>query len=141
MGVFLLFQSVVLLSSGQILKLLNVEYAVLITGSIFIYAALGSVICLFAMLIKNNTASTIICLGYVLMSETFVSVLKNIAGFSDMAARIVGWCIRHSIYGMSSLVIETTGSMDFMVHILINAFGIISLSTMIGLFIFNKIEF
>ncbi len=93
------------------------------------------------ILISSHILSTIICLGYVLMSEMFVSVLKNIAGFSDMAAGVIGWCIRHSIYGMSSLVIETSGSTDFMVHILINAFGIISLSTMIGLFIFNKIEF
>jgi ABC-type transport system involved in multi-copper enzyme maturation permease subunit len=139
--IFLLFQWVVLLSSGQIFELLNAEYAVLMTGSIFIYAALGSVICLLAMLIKNRTASTIVCLGYVLMCETFISVLKNITGFSDMAARLVGWCIQHSIYGMSSLVMGTTGSTDFIVPILINAVVIIFLSTAVGLFVFNKVEF
>lgn len=137
---FLLFQSVVLLSSGQIMELLTVEYAVLMTGSMFIYAALGSVICLLSMLIKNSTASTVVCLGYILMSETFVSVIKNITGLSGMAASLVEWGIRHSIYGMSILVTGTAVPTDFIVPVVINSLVIISLSTAIGLFVFNEYE-
>lgn len=139
--IFLLFQAVVLLSSGQIRELLTIEYAILMTCGVFIYSALGTVLCFLAMLIKNSTATTIVCLGYVLLSETLISVIKNIAVFSGMAARLVEWIIQHSIYGMSSLVSGAAVSTDIILPILLNSAVIMILSTSIGLFIFKKVEF
>ena len=45
-AIFLLFQIVALLSSGQIPEILTLEYAGMIISGVFIYAALGSVICI-----------------------------------------------------------------------------------------------
>ena len=77
-AIFLIFQIVALLSSSQIQEILTLEYTGTMISGIFVYAALGSVICLLSMLIKSSTASIIVCLGYVLFSETLVSV----SGFS-----------------------------------------------------------
>lgn len=139
--IFLLFQAIVLLGSGQMPELLTTEYAVMMTCSVFIYAALGTVLCFLAMLIKNSTASTIVCLSYVLLSETLISVIKNVAVFSGMVARLVEWVIQHSIYGMSSLVSSAEVSTDLILPILLNSAVIMIVSTSIGLFIFKKVEF
>ena len=77
--IFLLFETVTLLFSGQIGEMMTGEYLAMILCSVFIYAALGTVICLFSMLIKNSTASAIVCLCYILFSETLVSVVKLLA--------------------------------------------------------------
>ena len=139
-AIFLIFQIVVLLSSGQMQEMLTPEYAGMMIGSIFIYAALGSVICLLSMLVKNSTASIIVCLGYVLFSETLVSVTKNLSSFSNAAARFAEWGIQHSIYGMSLIVSGASVSTDLSITILINSLAIMLLSTAIGLFLFRKYE-
>lgn len=138
--IFLIFQIVVLLSSSQIQEMLTPEYAGMMISGVFIYAALGSIICLLSMLVKNNTTSTIVCLGYVLFSETLVSVIKNLSSFSGTTMRLVELDIRHSIYGMSSIVSEISVSADLTIDILINSLAIMLLSTAIGLFIFRKYE-
>ena len=139
-AIFLIFQIVALLSSSQIQEMLTPEYAGMMVSGLFIYAALGSVICLLSMLVKSSTASIIVCLGYVLFSETLVSVIKNLSSFSDTAARLVEWGVRHSIYGMSSIVSGASVSPDLAITILINSLAIMLLSTVIGLFIFRKYE-
>jgi hypothetical protein len=138
--IFLLFQFVVWLGSGQTLQLLNAGYGVMMICSIFIYAALGSVLCLLAMLIKNSTASAVVCLGYVLLSETLVSVIRTGTAFSVTAAKCAEWAIRHSVYGMSSAVSGTAASPELIMPLLINSAVIILLSTAAGLFFFNKYE-
>lgn len=77
-GVFVIFEIVTFLCSGQIQELLTSGYVAMMISSMFIYAALGSVICMLSMLIKNNTASTIVCLMYVIFSETLASAIRNI---------------------------------------------------------------
>ncbi|HBC93262.1 MAG TPA: hypothetical protein DCZ10_10305 [Pelotomaculum sp.] len=79
-------------------------------------------------------------LGYVLFSETLVSVIKNLCSFSDTAARLVEWVVQHSIYGMSSIVSGASVSTDLAITILINSLAIMLLSTAIGLFLFRKYE-
>ncbi len=139
-AIFFFFEIIALLGSGQIWDLLTSEYvAMMICGS-FLYAALGSVICLLSMLIKNSTASVIACLCYVLFSETLVSVITNVSNFSDTAARLVEWGIQHSIYGMSSLVCSASISTDLGVTIVVSSIAIMFLSTVIGLFFFRKYE-
>jgi ABC-type transport system involved in multi-copper enzyme maturation permease subunit len=138
--IFLIFQLTVLLSSGRTQEMLTPEYAGRITGGIFIYAALGSVICLFSMLIKNSTASAVVCLGYVLFSETLASVIKNISNFSNMAARLAEWGIRHSIYGMSRLISEAPVSPDLVITVMLNSLILLLLSAAIGLLLFRKYE-
>jgi len=132
--------TVALLSSGQIREMLTPEYAGMMISGVFVYTALGAVICLLSMLVKNNTASIVVCLGYVLFSETLVSVMKNLSSFSDTAARLVEWGAQHSIYGMSSLVSGASVSADLAITILINSFAIMFLSTAIGVFLFRKYE-
>lgn len=138
--IFLIFQIAALLSSGQIKEMLTPEYVSTMISSVFIYAALGSVICLLSMLIKSSTASIIVCLGYVLFSETLVSVVKNLSNFSNAIARFVEWGVQHSIYGMSLIVSGTAVSANLSIMILINSLAIMLLSTTVGLLLFRKFE-
>ena len=138
--IFLIFQIVALLSSGQIQEILTAEYAGMMISSVFIYAALGSVICLLSMLVKSSTASIIVCLGYVLFSETLVSLIRNLSSFSDTAARLVEWGVQHTIYGMAAIVSGASVSTDLAITILINSLAIMLLSTAIGVFLFRKYE-
>ncbi|NMA65783.1 MAG: ABC transporter permease subunit, partial [Clostridiaceae bacterium] len=119
--VFLLFELIALFSSGQISNMLTSEYVAMIICGFAIYAALGGIICLFSMLIKNNTVATIVCLCYILFSETIWSVLRNLSSFSSSAIKIVELSMRHSIYGMSTIISSTSFSMDMMISILINS--------------------
>jgi ABC-type transport system involved in multi-copper enzyme maturation permease subunit len=139
-AIFLLFQIVALFSSGQVKEMLTLKYAGMIICGVFIYAALGSVICMIAMLVKSSTASITVCLGYVLISETLVSVIRNLSSFSGAATRIVEWGVRHSIWGMSSIVSGTSVSAELVITTLVNSLIIILLSTMIGLLVFRKYE-
>lgn len=139
-AIFLIFQIVALLSSGQIQGILTPEYAGMMISGIFIYAALGSVICLLSMLVKSSTASIIVCLGYVLFSETLVSLIRNLSSFSDTASRLVEWGVQHSIYGMSLIISGTAVSANLAIIILINSLAIMLLSTTVGLLLFRKYE-
>lgn len=120
--------------------MLTQEYARMMISTVFIYAALGSVICLLSMLIKNSTASTIVCFGYVLFSETLVSVIKNLSSFFDISTKVMEWGVQHSIYGMSSIVSGTSVSTGITMSIMMNSLTIMLLSTTIGLFLFRKYE-
>ena len=139
-AVFLIFEMVALLCSGHIREILTSEYAAMILCSMFIYAALGAVICLLSMIIKNNTSSIIVCLGYILFSETLVSVIKNISSFSVATARLVEWGVQHSIYGMSSIVSGGSVASGLILTVLINSLTIMLLSTTIGVLLFRKYE-
>ena len=134
--VFLMFQIVALIFSNQPMDILSFDYGATIIGGIAIYAALGSVMCLLSMLIKNETASVIACLCYILTWETLLFRIGNFSHFSEITSRIVDWGIRHSIPGMAVRV--STG--DNVMPIIVNALVIIFLSTTIGLMIFRKYE-
>ena len=139
-AVFLIFEVMALLCSGQIQNMLTNGYVAMVICGAFVYAALGSVICMLSMLIKSNTTSTIVCLGYVFFSETLVSVMKGIGGFTEMSARISELITSHSIYGMSMFVCGSSVSYASILSIFINSAAIIFLSTATGLFFFRKYE-
>lgn len=139
-AVFLLFELIALFSSGQIRNILTSEYVAMIICGFAVYSALGGIICLFSMLIKNNTVATIVSLCYILFSETVWSVLRNLSSFSSSAIKIVESSMRHSIYGMSTIISSTSFSMDMMISILINSVVIMLISTVFGLIVFRKYE-
>jgi hypothetical protein len=76
----------------------------------------------------------------VLFSETLASVLQNIGGLSATVGRVIGWVIKHSIYGMSTLVSGAGFSSELAVGIVINALAIMFLSTAFGVIVFRKYE-
>lgn len=137
--IFLIFEMVVLVCSGQIQEMFTSEYVAMIVCGTFVYAALGSVICTLSMLIRNSVASIIVCLGYVLLSETLVTVIKNISGISDKAAMVGDWLISHSIYGMSLRICGVV-TPESIIPFLANSAAIILLSTTIGMLVFRKYE-
>lgn len=138
--IFLIFEVVSLISSDQIQETIANGYIATIVCGVFIYAALGATICLLSMTIKNITASTIACICYVMFSETLVSVIANVSNFSESSTRFIGWIIRHSIYGMSTIISSTSISADISLSIIINSLVIMLLSTTVGLMIFRKYE-
>lgn len=136
--IFLLFEIVSLFSSGQISNILTAKFVAMIICGSAIYAALGTVICLFSILIKNNTVSVIVCLCYVLFTETLVSIIRNLSNFSIHIARVVELGIHHSIYGMSTIISTTSVSPDMIIGIVINSAVIICITTIWGLIVFRK---
>lgn len=139
-AIFLLFQLVALLGSGRIRELLSLNYGSQMISGVFIYGALGTVICMLAMLFKSNTASVIGCLGYVLLGEMAASLARNLSSFSDSAATLVEWVIQHSIYGMSTLASSASFSLGLAPGIIFNALAIMLVSTAIGLLLFRRYE-
>ncbi|MGF7145574.1 ABC-type transport system involved in multi-copper enzyme maturation permease subunit [Anaerotaenia torta] len=139
-AVFLLFELIALFSSGQISNILTSKYIAMIIGGSAVYASLGGIICLLSILIKNNTLSAIICLCYVLFSETSWSILRNLSSFSSGAVKIVELSMRHSIYGMSTIISSTSFSVDMIISIVINSVVIMLISAVFGLIVFRKYE-
>jgi hypothetical protein len=137
---FLIFEIVAFVFSGQARGIVENGYIATIVCGVFVYAALGASICLLSMTIRNNIASTIVCLCYVIFSETFASVIGNVSNFSENSASFIGWIIRHSIYGMSIVLSSASGSADFTMSIIINALVITLSATAVGLMIFRKYE-
>ena len=138
--IFLIYEAAALLASGQIQSVLTKDYAAMVLCGVFIYAALGSVICLLCMLIKNSMASTIVCLCYVLFAETTASIIRNIGGLSATVGQLIDLGIKHSIYGMSTIVASTAFSAGYSINIVINALAIMILSTAFGVMVFRKYE-
>jgi hypothetical protein len=139
-ALFLLFELIALLSSGQISNIVVSGYVSSIICGITVYASLGSVLCLLSMLIKNSTASTIICLCYVLFSETLWAIIRNLSVFSSNLVKIVELGMRHSIYGMSTIIFSTSFSSNMVISIVINSILITIIVTVFGLTIFRKYE-
>lgn len=139
--IFLTFQATVLIFSNQTTDILTSEYGTMIISGMAIYAALGTVLCMISMLIKNSTVSAIVCICYVLLSETLMSTIGNLSSISESISRIIGWGIRHSIYGMALRVLSGSYLANYnVISILINSFAIIFLSVSLGLIIFRKYE-
>lgn len=138
--IFLLFEMIVLLSSGQTQDVFSQGYISMIICGSFIYAALGSVICMISMLMRNGMASTVVCLGYILFSETLLSIIKSICGFTDTTAKISEWVTNHTIYGMSSYICGASITPESILSIFLNSAIIILLSTVTGIFFFRKYE-
>lgn len=138
--VFLLFESIVLLGSGQIGVLLTAKYAATVVCGVFLYSALGTVICTISMLIRNSTASSITCLCYVVFSETFVSVIKNTGNAFPSIGKVIEWLTAHSVYGISATIASSSFQSMQMIPILLNAVVIMLLSTAVGLLVFRKYE-
>jgi len=139
-AIFLVFQVIVLLGSNQLSSILTTEYIAMIIGGVAVYAALGAVICLIAMLTKNSTASVIVCIGFVLLSETIASMLGSIGNVSEVAASVVGWLVRYSIYGMVIVLSSAAVTWATAIGIVINAFVIMLVSAVIGVLVFRRYE-
>jgi ABC-type transport system involved in multi-copper enzyme maturation permease subunit len=139
-AVFLLFELIALLSSGQISSILAGGYISTVICGVAVYAALGTVICLLSMLIRSNTTSIIISLCYVLFSETLWSAIRNLSNFSSGVMKIVELGMRHSIYGMSTIISSTPVSAAMTISIVINSVVIMLIATVFGVIIFRKYE-
>ncbi len=137
---FLVFEISALLISGQISVLLAGGYiTTLLCGSV-IYIALGAVLCFISMLIKNGTTSIIVTLGYVMLSETLVTVLQNIGGISAVTEKIITWCVQHSIYGMSVALATASMTPEIISSIIISSFATFTVTTIAGILLFRKYE-
>jgi len=129
-AIFLLFEAVVLLCSGQMQQILTGSYAAMILGGCFMYAALGVALCMISMLIRSNIASMVVCLGYVLFNESLISPLRSIGGsFAE-------WVAAHTIYGMSQAVYAGA----YVWPVLLNAVIIMGFAAAFGMFFFRKAE-
>lgn len=137
---FWVYEVVALLSSDQIQDVLTGGYAATMICGLFLYAALGSVICLLSMLIKNSTAATIVCLCYVLLGETISSLLRNVSNLSSAVGPFIELAIKHSVYGMSTLVCESAFAPEYTIIIVINSLAIMLVSTAFGIIVFRKYE-
>lgn len=137
---FLVFEISALLFSGQVGNLLAGDYiTTLLCGSV-IYAALGAVLCFISMLIKNSTTSIIVSLGYILFTETIITVLKNMGSVSAVTEKMIAWCVQHSIYGMSSALATASMTPEVISTTVISSFVIFTVTTIIGMFLFRKYE-
>lgn len=137
---FMLFELIVLLGSGQMNLLFASGYGDTMICGLFLYAALGSVICMLSMLIRNNTAASIVCLCYVVFSETFVSIIKNISNAFPAISKIAIWVTEHTVYGISTMISATSFQSAQTRPLLLNAVVIMILSTVFGLLVFRKYE-
>lgn len=138
--VFLLFEIIVLVCSGQISYLLMSDYVVTVLCGCAIYAALGAVLSLFSMLIKSNVAAIVVSMGYVLFSETLVTVIQNASNLSEITSKIAGWYYQHSIYGMSSILCNTAITTSSITSIVLTSLAIVVISALIGMAFFRKYE-
>lgn len=137
---FLVFELSALLFSGQVGNLLAGGYiTTLLCGSV-IYIALGAVLCFISMLIKSSTTSIIVTLGYVMLSETLVTVFQNIGGISVVTEKVVAWCVEHSIYGMSVALATSSMTPMLISSIVITSFAIFAVTTIIGMLFYRKYE-
>lgn len=138
--VFLIFELIALLCSGQIIELFKNGYMIMLLCGSLIYAALGAVLCLISMLIKGNIASIVATLGYIFVGETLSTVLRSISSSSVTLAKIVTWGIQHSIYGMSSTLSTAPLTVTSVFPIAISALGIWIITTIIGMMFFRRYE-
>lgn len=132
---YIVFQCTVLLLSGQHEMLLTSQYFLMMISGIFPYIALGSVFTLISTLMKNNVYAVIACLGYVLLSEIFVSLTQNIASVIPFTEVV----IKHSVYGMSQAV-NMSVTVSGVLYLLVNALFTILISTIVGFLVFRRQE-
>ena len=120
------------------------EYIAMIISGIFIYAALGAIICMLSMLVKSSTASVIVCLCYVLFNETAASVIsgaQNVGGSGSVSnSGIASLVVKHSLYGMSILVSGTANPPEHILFIALNSCAIILISIVFGIVVFRGYE-
>ena len=137
---FLLFETVAFLFSGQIKELFTSEYIAIVVSGSFLYATLGAVTCLVAMLIKNSTMSAIVSLCYILFSENLATIVLNISSIFDTTAKLGVWCVQHSIYGISSIICSAPNATDILFPVMVNSLAIIGIAVFVGILIFHRYE-
>lgn len=137
---FLVFEAMALICSGQITEICNMDYLAVMVSGIFLYSALGTVICMISMLIKNSTVSTVAALCYVLFNETIATVILNIGNASEKAAEFASWCVQHSLYGLSAVILSPGYSIESVLPIAANTVLISLTVTVIGMMVYRKYE-
>ena len=142
-AIFLVFQGVILLASNQTSSILTFEYALSIISGVFIYAALGAVICTLSILIKNSTLSIIASIGYVMfmgrLAFIILGVVRNLY-LPEIIFTATQWLVRHSIFGMTTAIVTLPTTISLTVNIILNALSIIIIYMSIGLLAFRKYE-
>lgn len=139
-SIFLIYELIVLLFSGQLTKLMTVDFLGIILCGIFIYAALGSVICLISILIKNCIGAIIASLCYVIFTETVIGAIKAITIPTTAINRFISWLIGHTLYGLTSSVSTSAISVGIVITTIISCAIILFLTTFAGIFFFRKYE-
>ena len=95
---------------------------------------------MFSMLIRSSAASVIVCIFYVLFIETIISVTSGIGNVSTVAGRFVGFAVRHSVFGMSTIVSDVNFVPEYALTIALNSLVIIIATTLLGLVVFRRYE-
>lgn len=135
--IFLLFEIIALLFSGHISDIITKNYVLTIISGVFIYMALGTVMCSLSILIKNSICSIIVCICYVMLGETIVSLITNLCGFSIAVNNVAEWMLERTLYCMSLSIATQNGNTFFVVF---NSIVIMIISTILGLLFFRKYE-
>ncbi len=135
LSMYIAFQLTVIILSGEGAMLLSEQYLIMIVSGIFPYIALGAVFTMISTIAKNNVYAIIACLAYVLLSETIVSLLMNVAS----TIPFVEVLIKHSIYGMSQAV-STSMTIQDTLYLCVNAVATITISTIVGCLVFGRQE-
>lgn len=138
--IFLLFEFIALICSGQFDNLLKSGYIQMMICGTFIYTALGSVLCMISMLIKNSTASITVSLGFVLCGEIMMSIMQNIAGAFPMTEQVISTWSRHTIYGMSVMICNSPSTYNSILSTALSSLCISFLTILIGIWRFSKYE-
>lgn len=138
-GLFFIFEMTTFLLSGALAITWTGNFWLLLMGGCFIYATLGSTLCLFAMLIKQSFAATLACLGFVMFGEMLLMVVHQLARFSDIIAQIAKWLTKHSLYGMAQTM-QGNVSVQDVFSVAVTGMGIMMLTTIIGITIFRHYE-
>lgn len=138
--IFLFFEITALLFSGQFTYLLENGFAQKLICGVFIYAALGSVLCMISVLIKNSTASIVVSLGYVLCGEMIMGVMQNVAGVFPAAKQTISVWSNHTIYGMSVSLCSSSASSNTIMSTLVTSICIAFWAILIDIWRFRKYE-
>ena len=66
--------------------------------------------------------------------------MSGIGNVSAVADRFVGFAVRHSVFGMSSLVSDVNFAPEYTLTIALNSLVLIIATTLIGLTLFRRYE-
>lgn len=134
-SIFLVYQIIILLYSRNLLSL-----SIILNG-VFVYAALGSIVCFISIIIKNDTISIVVSICYVLLGETFINSLKSLFSFSDIGVNVYNQIVKHTLPYIVSNISLNPYSITTLTTTILNTSLIIGLITILGLTIFRKYEF
>ena len=75
-----------------------------------------------------------------LFIETIISVTSGIGNVSAVVGRFVGFAVRHSVFGMSTIAYDVNFMPGHALSIALNSLFIIAGTTLLGLAVFRRYE-